>query len=70
MLGQLRYGREGRGRAELGELYGLRVLCCSADPEGWMGERRLRKAGRALRRGGALRMLTPQGFSRWDLMGE
>ena len=70
LLGQLRYGREGRGRAELGELYGLRVLCCSADPEGWLGERRLRKAGRALRRGGALRMLTPQGFSRWDLMGE
>lgn len=69
MLGQLIYGRGGGKRAEWGDLYGLRVLRCAADPEGWLGERRLRKAGKALYRGGALRTLVPDGFSHWDLMG-
>ena len=69
MLGQLIYGRGGGKRAEWGDLYGLQVLRCAADPEGWLGERRLRKAGKALYRGGALRTLVPDGFSHWDLMG-
>lgn len=68
MLGQLTYGKGGGRRTEWEDLYGLRVLRCAADPEGWLGERRLRKAGTALRKGGALRTLTPSGFSRWDLM--
>ena len=69
MLGQLTYGKGGGRRAEWEDLYGLRVLRSTADPEGWLGERRLRKAGNALRRAGALRTLAPAGFSRWDLMG-
>ena len=70
MLGQLTYGRGGGRRTERENLYGLRVLRCTADPEGWLGERRLRKAGSALHRGGARRVLTPADFERWDLMGE
>ena len=66
MLGQL--SLDGGRRAERGSLYGLPVLRVGANPEGWLGERRLRRAGRALRRGGALRTLTPAGFSHWPLL--
>ena len=70
MLGQLILERGGRGRPELGALYGLAVLRAEADPEGWLGRRRLRKAGRSLRRGGVLRILVPEGFADWPLLAE
>ena len=70
MLGQLTYGRGGGRRAEWEDLYGMRVLRCAADPGGWLGERRLRKAGTTLYRGGARRVLTPADFERWDLLEE
>ena len=35
-----------------GRLYGIPVLRAEADPEGFWGERRLRRAGRGLGRGG------------------
>lgn len=50
------------------ERYGLPMLCSWADPSGWLGEHRLRRAGRSLRRGGALRTLAPEGFDRWELL--
>jgi len=62
LLGQLVLARGGRGRAEAGRLYGLNVLRAEADPEGFWGPRRLRRAGRALCRGGALRTLAPSGL--------
>lgn len=68
MLGQLVLNERGGGKAERTQLYGLTVLRVGADPEGWLGQHRLRKAGRALRRGGAMRILTPAGFQQWDLM--
>lgn len=68
MLGQLKFDGRGRGRAERGDLYGMPVLRSRADPEGWLGERRLRRAGRSLWRYGALRALVPAGFARWDLL--
>jgi hypothetical protein len=51
-----------------GDLYGVPVLRSWAKREGWWGERRLLRAGRALRRDGAIRTLTPKGFDRWDLL--
>lgn len=68
MLGQLIFEERGGGRAERAQLYGLTVLRAGADPEGWLGRRRLQKAGRALRRGGALRTLAPAGFQQWALL--
>lgn len=68
MLGQLKFEHKGNGRAEWRELYGLPVLRSSADPEGWLGERRLRKAGRSLRRSGAQRTLVPADFLYWELL--
>ena len=68
MLGQLTLCPGGRGGAEAGSLYGLSVLRARADPEGFWGERRLRRAGRSLRRGGALRVLVPGEFGRWPLL--
>ena len=49
-------------------LYGLPVLRCQADPEGFWGERRLKRAGRSLCAGGAVRALVPAGFDRWPLL--
>ena len=68
MLGQLTLCPGGGGGAEAGSLYGLSVLRARADPEGFWGERRLRRAGRSLRRGGALRVLVPGEFGRWPLL--
>ena len=67
MLGQLVFdgGRSGPKRALL---YGLPVLRCRADPEGFWGERRLKRAGRSLYTGGAVRALVPAGFDRWPLL--
>ena len=68
MLGLLRLEHGARGRGEMDELYGLRVLRAGADPEGLWGRRRLLRAGRALRRGGVVRTLAPAGFDEWDLL--
>lgn len=66
MIGQLVIASRGRGRAEPGRLYGLNVLRAETGLEGFWGERRLRRAGRSLRLGGALRVLVPKGFSQWS----
>lgn len=60
MIGQLILVSKGRGRVEAGRLYGLPILRGAVDPSGFWGERRLRRAGRELRRGGVLRMLAPE----------
>ena len=46
MLGQLKFldGQWGATRRET--VYGLEVLTARTDPEGWLGESRLRRAGR------------------------
>lgn len=59
MLGQLVLTPRGRGRPEAAELYGLTVLRTEVDRSGFWGERRLRRAGRALRRNGIGRVLAP-----------
>lgn len=68
MIGQLVTVPGGRGRAEPGRLYGLSVLRAEADPAGFWGERRLRRAGKGLRRGGVLRVLVPGDFDRWPAL--
>ena len=68
LIGQLVFAPRGWGRAERGRLYGLSVLRAETDPAGFWGERRLRRAGKALRLGGALRVLVPGDFARWPLL--
>ncbi len=68
MIGQLVTVPGGRGRAEPGRLYGLSVLRAEADPAGFWGERRLRRAGKGLRRGGVLRVLVPGDFDLWPAL--
>lgn len=68
MIGQLILAPGGRGRTEPGRLYGLPVLRGTADPSGFWGERRLRRAARELRRGGALRVLTAPEFDLWPFL--
>lgn len=68
LIGQLVLAPGGRGGLEPGRLYGLSVLRGTADPSGFWGERRLCRAGRGLRRGGALRVLVPGDFERWPLL--
>lgn len=70
MFGQLLFSPDGRGRTAMGRLYGLPVLRAEADPAGFWGDRRLKKAGRGLLRGGARRVLVPRGFQHWPLLGE
>lgn len=60
MLGQLILTPRGRGKPEAVNLYGLTVLRAEVDRSGFWGERRLRRAGRALRRNGVLRVLAPE----------
>ena len=60
MLGQLVLTPRGRGRPEAVRLYGLPVLRAEVDGSGFRGERRLRRAGRALRRNGVVRVLAPE----------
>lgn len=67
VLGQLVFDG-GRGGPQRALLYGLPVLRCQADPEGFWGERRLKRAGRSLCAGGAVRALVPAGFDRWPLL--
>lgn len=59
MLGQLILTPHGRGRPEAAGLYGLPVLRAEVDRWLFGGERRLRRAGRALRRSGVVRVLAP-----------
>ena len=68
MIGQLKFDAHGRGEARREDLYGLRVLRAWTDPAGWLGDHRLRRAGRSLRRGGAFRVVAPPGFGRWELL--
>lgn len=68
MIGQLVLAPGGRGRPEPGRLYGLNVLRAETDPAGFWGERRLRRAGKGLRRGGVLRVLVPGDFCRWPAL--
>lgn len=67
MIGRLEFGGGG-GRGEMTDLYGLRVLRVRTDPEGRFGQYRVRKAGRLLRKGGAVRTLLPAGFASWELL--
>jgi len=67
MFGQLELGRS-RNRGTVRELYGMPVLTVGADPEGVWGERRLRRAGERLRRGGVVRVLPPREGVRWELL--
>lgn len=67
MLGQLVFDG-GRSRPKQALLYGLPVLRCHTDPEGFWGERRLKRAGRSLYSGGVVRALVPPGFDRWPLL--
>ena len=67
MLGQLVFDG-GRGGPRRALLYGLPVLRCHTDPEGFWGERRLKRAGRSLYSGGVVRALVPPGFDRWPLL--
>lgn len=60
MLGQLILTPRGRGRPEVVRLYGLPVLRAEVDRSGFWGERRLRRAGRALCRSGILRVLASE----------
>ena len=68
MVGQLIRAPKGRGRGELGRLYGMPVLRAEVDQSGFWGEYRLRRAGKSLRLGGALRVLAPRNFDRWSLL--
>lgn len=68
MIGQLVVTPGGRGRLEPGRLYGLSVLRGAVDPSGFWGERRLRRAGKGLRRGGVLRVLVPGDFDCWPAL--
>lgn len=62
MVGQLQFYPGARGRVEEERLYGLPVIRVRVDPDGWLGPRRLDRAGRRLAGRGAVRTLLPQGF--------
>ena len=68
MLGRLKWSARGRGRLEEDRLYGLPVLQAETDPAGFWGDRRLRRAGRGMKRQGVRRVLVPSGFDRWPLI--
>ena len=68
MLGRLEFLPGTRNQGAIEDLYGLKVLRVRTDPEGRLGGYRLNRAGAALRRGGAGRVLLPEGFSRWDMV--
>ena len=68
MTGQLKFKAGKWGSAEAGELYGLPILQAQADPQGCFGEFRLHRAGRKLCSAGALQVLVPKDFERWDVL--
>lgn len=70
MLGKLQLRAGGWGNVSAQELYGMSVLCVGANPAGFLGEQRLRRAGRGLYRRGATRVLAPKGFAQWQLLQE
>ena len=70
MIGQLVFGSGGPRQGEREKLYGLPVLRVRADMDSFWWERRVKKAGRALFRGGARRVLVPRGFPCWPLLSE
>ena len=68
MLGRLEFAPGSRGRGTVEDLFGLSVFAVRTDPSGWLGTRRLERAGAALRRCGAVRVLLPNEFEAWDLL--
>lgn len=68
LFGQLVLEPGGRGKPAPGRLYGLNILRAETDLSGFWGERRLRRAGKGLRRGGVLRVLVPGDFAQWPLL--
>ena len=68
MVGQLLWTPKGKGKAAAGRLYGMNVLRAETDRWGFWRERRLCRAGRTLRQGGAGRVLVPRDFDRWELL--
>lgn len=68
VLGCLEFVPGSRGRGTIENLFGLSVLAVRTDPSGWMGRRRLNRAGTVLRRRGAVRTLLPRDFERWDFL--
>lgn len=60
MIGQLVITPGGRGKTVAGRLYGLPILRVEVDRSGFWGERRLRRAGRALCRQGVQRVLAAE----------
>jgi len=70
MLGRLRYEKRSWGRTEEEWLYGMPVLDARMDPEGWLLDLRLRRAGRGLRKNGIQRILAPRTFENWPVLHE
>ena len=70
MIGQLVLTAGGRGRAAPDSLYGLPVLRAEVALEGFWGERRLRRACRALCRGRARRALVLREDGLWSRLEE
>lgn len=70
MLGQMIYGRGGWRQPVPANLYGLSVMRTQAEPERWLGEWKLKQAGKRLQKGGIRRVLTPDGFGGWPILNE
>lgn len=68
MLGRLEFVPGSWGGGQVEDLFGLSVFTVRADPSGWLGKRRLNRAGTVLRKNGAVRALVPKGFERWELL--
>lgn len=70
MLGQIVYSVRGRGilRAEEEKVHGLPVLRVAVDPQGRWAARRIKKAGKLLKKAGVRRVLVPEGFAQWELL--
>lgn len=67
MFGRLEWGKS-RKCGEIRDLYGMPVLTVETDPDGFGGDRRLRRAGQLLRKGGVIRVLPPRDGLRWELL--
>lgn len=70
MLGQIVYTAEKQGKVRLNEsrVLGLPVLQVPLNPDGYWAKRRLRKAGKLLRRAGIRRVLVPEEFGDWSIL--
>ena len=71
MLGLLRWkeGDWGRVRVERERLLGMSVAAVCLPREGWLARRQLARAARLLRRQGVRRVLVPEDFTGWDVLG-